>query len=412
MASGPHTPGRRALRRYRTGLKPVLRAFKIGHLYGVDVNVHPTFGLVLVWAIWQWGFSPSRGVGAFVLGLLLVTLVFASVLLHELGHCAMARQFGIRVLDITLWPFGGVARIEQMPAQPRSEFLIALAGPATNLAIAVALVPPLLLTGVLAGWDTLFSTSDPLGTMTLATLLSYLAIVNIMILLFNLVPAFPVDGGRMLRAALSPGIGRDRATSIAVASGLALAVVFTVVGILQLQPVLVVTGVFIFFAAQAEARVERVQSAMRRLHVGQYALWDMGGVSPGEPLTFALRGGPRDMVVTEGGKVVGMLWRSQLLDGLAGGVAGRTVADVMDRSVYVADINDSIYDVQLHMNRTNRWAVPVTEGGRYRGIFTADRFVHLNRQIAPGILGGTSISAEWREAIAETLSSWKHYRRR
>jgi Zn-dependent protease len=390
----------------------VLRAFKIGHLYGVDVNVHPTFGLVLVWAIWQWGFSPSRGVGAFVLGLLLVTLVFASVLLHELGHCAMARQFGIRVLDITLWPFGGVARIEQMPAQPRSEFLIALAGPATNLAIAVALVPPLLLTGVLAGWDTLFSTSDPLGTMTLATLLSYLAIVNIMILLFNLVPAFPVDGGRMLRAALSPGIGRDRATSIAVASGLALAVVFTVVGILQLQPVLVVTGVFIFFAAQAEARVERVQSAMRRLHVGQYALWDMGGVSPGEPLTFALRGGPRDMVVTEGGKVVGMLWRSQLLDGLAGGVAGRTVADVMDRSVYVADINDSIYDVQLHMNRTNRWAVPVTEGGRYRGIFTADRFVHLNRQIAPGILGGTSISAEWREAIAETLSSWKHYRRR
>ncbi|MDQ3654357.1 MAG: site-2 protease family protein [Chloroflexota bacterium] len=390
----------------------MLRAFKIGHLYGIDVNVHPTFGLVVVWAVWQWGLSSSRGFGAFALGLLLVTLVFASVLLHELGHCAMARQFGIRVLDITLWPFGGVARIEQLPAEPRSEFLISVAGPATNLAIAVALLPPILLTGVLAGWDSLFSTSDPLGSMTPATLLSYLAIFNLFILAFNLLPAFPVDGGRMLRAALSPGLGRDRATSIAVAAGLVFAALFAIVGIWQLNPVLIVTGLFIFFAAQAEARVERVQSAMRRLKVGQYALWDMGGISPREPLTFALRGGPRDMAVTERGQVLGMLWRSHLLDGLAGGVAGRTVSDVMDRSVYIADINDSIYDVQLQMNKMNRWAVPVTESGRYRGIFTADRFVHLNRQIAPGLLGNTSISAEWREAIVETLSSWKHYRRR
>ena len=84
----------------------------------------------------------------------------------------------------------------------------------------------------------------------------------------------------------------------------------------------------------------------------------------------------------------------------------------MDRAVYVADVSDSIYDVQQAMNRMNRWAVPVTEGGRYRGIFTADRFVHLYRQIAPGILGNASISEEWREAIAETLSSLKRYRRR
>lgn len=390
----------------------MLRAYKIGHLYGVDVNVHPTFGLVLVWAVWQWGLSESRGLGDFALGIVLVSLVFASVLLHELGHCAMAQQFGIRVLDITLWPFGGVARIEQMPAQPRSEFMISLAGPATNLAIAVALFPVVLLTGVIAGRDALFSTSDPLGSLTPATLVTYLAIVNLFIMLFNLLPAFPVDGGRMLRAALSPSIGRERATSIAVAAGLAFAVLFVIVGIWQRNVAIVIMGLFVFFAAQSEARVERVQSAMRRLRVGQYALWDMGGVSPTEPLTFALRGGPRDMAVTENGQVVGMLWRSHLLDGLAGGVAGRTVADVMDRSAYVADINDSIYDVQQEMNRTNRWAAPVTEGGRYRGIFTADRFVHLYRQIAPGILGNTSISGEWREAISDTLSSWKHYRRR
>src|SRR5680860_250864 len=164
----------------------MLRAYKIGHLYGIDVNVHPTFGLVLVWAVWQWGFSESRGLGDFALGIVLVSLVFASVLLHELGHCAMAQQFGIRVLDITLWPFGGVARIEQMPARPRSEFLIAIAGPATNLAIAVAIVPIVLFIGVVGGRDALFSTSDPLGTMTPATLVTYLALVNLFIMMFNL----------------------------------------------------------------------------------------------------------------------------------------------------------------------------------------------------------------------------------
>jgi Zn-dependent protease len=390
----------------------MLRAYKIGHLYGVDVNVHPTFGLVFVWAVWQWGFSDSRGLGPFILGILLVSLIFASVLLHELGHCAMAQQFGIRVLDITLWPFGGVARIDQMPARPRNEFMIALAGPATNLAIAVALIPVVLLTGVIAGRDALFSTSDPLGAMTPATLVTYLALINIFIMVFNLLPAFPVDGGRMLRAALSRSIERERATSIAVAAGLVFAVFFVIVGVWQRNVAIVILGLFVFFAAQAEARVERVTSAMRRLRVGQYALWDMGGVSPTEPLTYALRGGPRDMAVTEHGQVIGMLWRSHLLDGLAGGVAGRIVSDVMDRSVYVADIDDSIYDVQQQMNRMNRWAVPVTEDGRYRGIFTADRFVHLHRQIAPGVLGNTSISGEWREAITDTWSSWKHARRR
>lgn len=390
----------------------MLRAIKIGHIYGVDVNVHPTFGLVLAWAVWQWGIGPSRGFWAFVLGLALVILVFGSVLLHELGHCAMAQQFGVRVMDITLWPFGGVARIEQIPAQPRSEFLIALAGPATNLAISVALLPPLLLIGVLGGWDALFSTSDPLAAMTPATLLSYLAFTNLAIMLFNLLPAFPFDGGRMLRAALVPGAGRDRATRVAVGLGIGFAVLFVAIGIWQRNAVLILLGVFVVVAARAEARAERVQSAMRRLKVGQYALWDMGGIAPSQPLTFALRGGPRDITVTDGGQVVGMLWRSQLLDSLAGGVPGRTVADVMDPAVWVADINDSIFDVQQQMNRMNRWAVPVTEGGRYRGIFTADRFVALYRQISPSVAGPRSIPDEWREAIVETFASWKRARRR
>jgi Zn-dependent protease/predicted transcriptional regulator len=390
----------------------VFRAYRVATIRGIDVNIHPTFGLVLIWAVWQWGFGPSRGIGALGLGLVLVALVFISVLLHELGHCAMAQEFDIRVLDITLWPFGGVARIEQMPASARTEFFISLAGPLTSLAIAVALTPIVLLSGILGGWESVFSTDDPLEAMNLSSLIAYLAIINLLIMAFNLLPAFPMDGGRILRAALAPGLGRERATTVAVLAGLFFAICFVVLGIWQRNMILIVMGGFIFFAAQAEARVERVQSAMRRLTVGQYALWDMGGVSPDEPLTFALRGGPRDMVVTDSGRVVGMLWRSQLLEGLAGGIEGRRVADVMDRAIYIADVNDSIYDVQQKMNAIHRWAVPVTEGGRYRGIFTGDRFVHLYRQMAPGIMGNPSISVEWREAISDTLTFWKHYRKR
>ncbi|HVL22858.1 MAG TPA: site-2 protease family protein [Thermomicrobiales bacterium] len=382
----------------------MFRARRIGRLFGVDVNIHPTFAIIFVLAFVQWGIGEGGGLVPFLLGCLLVVLVFLSVLIHELGHCAMARQFGIHVLDITLWPFGGVARIEQVPAAPRSELLIALAGPAMNLAIFVLLLPPVLLVAVLFGGDALFSSRMFSGSLELTSMLAAVAIVNLGLMLFNLLPAFPLDGGRMLRAALTAPLGRDQATSIATRIGIALAVVMIGVGIWQRDILLPMFGIFVIFAAQAEARMVRVESSMRRLKVGSFSLWDMGGISPQDPLTFALRGGPRDLVVTEHGRVVGMLWRSQLLDGLQGGVAGRTVADIMDRSVYVADVDDSVYDVQQQMNRTQRWAVPVTEDGLYRGIFTAERFVHLYRQIAPSLRERDwSISDDWRDAIASNL---------
>lgn len=357
-----------------------------------------------MWAFLQWGIGPDGGVIPLALGCVFVAAIFVSVLIHELGHCAMARQFGIRVLNITLWPFGGVARIEQTPANPRMELLIALAGPALNLAIFVALLPILLVIGVTFGVNELVPSGTVFGEMTFGSLVAYVAVTNLFLLVFNLLPAFPMDGGRVLRAALSPSIGRERATSIAVGIGTGLAIVMFIAGFWQRSLVLPVMGIFVIVAAQVEGRVARVESAMRKLRVGQFALWDMGGISPDRPLTFALRGGPRDMVVTENGYVMGMLWRSQLLEGLQGGTGSLTVGEIMDSTIHVADVSDSVYDVQQQMSSSNRWAVPVTEDGLYRGIFTADRFVHLYRQIAPGIFSPRlSIPDEWREAIADNL---------
>jgi Zn-dependent protease len=382
----------------------MIRPLRIGRLLGVDVNVHPTFALVFVFAFLYWGLGEGGGVVPFLLGCSLVLLTFLSVLVHELGHCVMAKEVGIQVLDITLWPFSGVARIEQMPASPRNELLIALAGPAMNLAIFVLLLPAMLLIGVVGGADSLFSAGARFQTLDPASMVAAIGVLNIGLMVFNLLPAFPLDGGRVLRAAMTPKLGRRESTTVATRIGIAVAVVLILLGLWQQDVILPVFGLFIIFAARAEARMIRIESQMRSLRVGQYALWDMGGISPHDPLTFALRGGPRDMVVTSRGRVVGMLWRSQLLDGLQGGVAGRVVADVMDRSVYVADVDDSVYDVQQQMNRMQRWAVPVTEDGLYRGIFTAERFVGLYRQMAPGLQEREwTLSEEWKDAISATF---------
>jgi Zn-dependent protease len=406
-----HSACRRFGARIARGSAQMFRSLCLGRIRGIDVNVHPSFGLVFVWVFIEWGFGNGGGLTPVFLGCLFVVLIFVSVLIHELGHCAMAVQFGNRVLDITLWPFGGVARIEQMPSEPKSEILISLAGPAMTLAIVVALLPLLLFVAVIGGWEALVPDSGFFDRITPLDLLVYLAATNAFLLAFNLLPAFPMDGGRVLRAALSPALGRQRATTAAVWVGMGFGAAMIVAGLWFRLYTLIIFALFLMLAAQAEGRTVRVESAMRRLTVGQFALWDMGGVSPHQPLTFALRGGPRDLVVTDNGKVVGMLWRAQLLNGLNGGVAGRTVGDVMDRHVYVADMSDSVYDVQRVMNRLDRWAVPVTEDGLYRGIFTADRFVHLYRQIAPNPFRVDLRELDsWRAAIADSVRSWQRQR--
>lgn len=362
----------------------MVRARTIGRIRGIEINVHPTFALVLLWVFLQWGRGSGGGFLPMLFGLALLGLVFGCVVLHELGHSFMALQHGIRVHDITLWPIGGVARIEQVPARPGAEVLIALAGPAVNVAIAVALLPPLVLFGLVSGLNSpgeylLYVTEH----VSPGALLVYLFLVNVVLLLFNLLPAFPMDGGRVLRAVLTTLIGRERGTRAAVMVGQAMAVGLIGLGLWYGEYSLPLIGLFVIVTAHVEGRAVKVESAMRRLRVGQFALWDMGGIAPHHPLTYALRGGPRDVAVTDGGRVVGMLWRNQVLHGLNGGAGSRTVADVMDSAVVTADIDDSVYDVQQRMNQLNRWAIPVTEDGQYRGIFTADRFVHVYRQLSP-----------------------------
>lgn len=216
-------------------------SWKLGRVSGIDVFVHPTFLLVLL-------FPQVRAYGAFGLGLVLAT--FGCVLFHELGHAMMARRYGIGTQDITLYPIGGVARLARIPRSPGAELAIALAGPAVNLAIAAGLLG----LGVLGLWS-----GPVLGTFGV-----YLLMVNVVLAVFNLVPAFPMDGGRVLRAALSGWVGRLRATEIAAGIGRGLALLFGLLAVFYGEPMQVALAMFIYWAAGAELRAVTADETQNR----------------------------------------------------------------------------------------------------------------------------------------------------
>ncbi len=365
-----------------------MRSLSVGRFHDIDIRLHWSFALVFAWVFIDWrDFGVSDGLGQSAVALVLVALVFGCVLLHEMGHAFMAREYGIRVHDVTLSVIGGVARMEHLPTRPKAEVAIALAGPATNVAVAALLSPVVLLIGVTRGFATPGDYVLEAFAPSFSGLLIGLFYANLLLVLFNLLPAFPMDGGRMLRAGLSSIVGREAGTRIAVWVGQGLAVLLAAAAIFWLHSLtLPLIAVFIAVLAQAEGRAVRIESVMRRMRVGQFALWDMGGVSPEQPLAYALRGGPRDVAVTRNGRVVGMLWRNALLSELGRGGRELTVADAMSTALVVADVDESVYDVHQRMTTHKAWAAPVTEDGVYRGIFTADRFLHVYRQLAPNPL--------------------------
>jgi Zn-dependent protease len=204
-------------------------SWKLGRVAGIDIYLHPTFLFVLA-------FPQVGEAGAF--GLMLVLAGFGCVLLHELGHALMARRYGIGTEDITLYPIGGVARLSRMPRSPGAELLIALAGPAVNLVIAAGLLG-LGLLGLL-------------GPTLVGRFLVNLLVVNLVLALFNLIPAFPMDGGRVLRALLSGWVGRVRATAVAATIGRSLALLFGFYSLVNGHFVHVFLAAFIYLAAGAE----------------------------------------------------------------------------------------------------------------------------------------------------------------
>ena len=227
-------------------------SFKLFEIGGTAVRVHPTFFLLLAWiatVYWLKG-GPQEA----LYGLAFIVILFVCVVLHEFGHIMMARRYGIKTPDVTLLPIGGVASLERMPEKPDREIMVALAGPAVNLVLATLLL-------VLLGGQIDFEKLKRIEHEPI-DLLSQIALANIVLFVFNLIPAFPMDGGRVLRAILAFNMGYARATRMAATIGQGIAIVFGVLGLLG-NPVLILVALFIFMAASGEAGYVEARALMR-----------------------------------------------------------------------------------------------------------------------------------------------------
>jgi Zn-dependent protease len=234
------------------------RSWKLGSAFGIGIYVHWSFLLIPLFVVWSnWS---AGGLALVPFLLLLVAGVFTCVVLHELGHALMARHFGIGTRDITLYPIGGVARLERLTEDPLEEVCIALAGPAVNLVLAIGLFSLALLL-----WSLGLPPESLLSTSSAAGLVGYLLASNIMLGVFNMIPAFPMDGGRVLRALLAMGLGQLRATEIAAPIGMVVAAVVGVALVLWTKdPLLILLVGFVMFAGRRELVALRYRDAQRR----------------------------------------------------------------------------------------------------------------------------------------------------
>lgn len=351
-------------------------SFRIGRVFGIDVKVHWTFLLLLAF----FAFLGFRGSGS-LLGALVATVVvvalFFCVLLHEFGHSLVAQRLGIEVPDITLLPIGGLARLKTLPDRPVDEVKIAVAGPLVN----VVLAPIFFGVAVLLGADLQNSTEVLQGRATsVGQIFAYLGVINIVLAVFNLIPAFPMDGGRVLRGLLATRFGPVRATDISSAVGQFFAFVFFLGGLLSGNFLLLLIAVFIFFGASGEAQMVRQRELMRGLTVS-----DVMGTKPrtetvtpyhnfGQVLDAVLHGYQEDFpVVDEGGNLVGIVTRNEILAAAHSPHRYASVRDLMRTDVpTISPEADLFTDGYRILQENDLRAIPVVKDGELVGMLTMD----------------------------------------
>jgi stage IV sporulation protein FB len=348
-------------------------SYRIARIAGTDVKVHVTFVLLLIWQ--GLAVYPTGGAPAVLITIGLIVAVFACVLLHEFGHILMARRFGIRTPDVILLPIGGLARLERMPEQPRQELLIAIAGPVVTLLIALGFYFYLRLQGSVPDVASLELSEESAAALLMR--------VNVILLLFNLLPAFPMDGGRVLRSVLAMKLGFPRATRTAVAVGQFLALVGGMYGLVTNHFFLVLIAFFVFLGAGAELAAMEHRTAGRGMLVRDMMMTRFLVIPVHAKLEEAVRmlleGDQKEFPVLDNvGGIEGMLTRENLIKGLAARGPQSTVQEAMTPNVAVLG-PDLPFDRALGMLRASRMpALPVVGAlGELVGILSSDNIAEL-----------------------------------
>ncbi len=336
---------------------------------GIQLRIHITFLLLIAWL--AFGYYAQGGSAAAASRVIFVLLLFLCVVLHEFGHAFAAKAFGINTPDITLLPIGGVARLERMPEEPVQELIIAVAGPLVNVVIALGLF-------VAGGSQGLLNPSTVEGGGLIAQLLT----INIILVLFNLLPAFPMDGGRVLRALLATRMSYARATQVAATVGQGFAFVFGFLGLLW-NPFLIFIALFVYIGASQEAALAQMKDVSRRFPVSSAMVREFRTLSEDATLQEAvdalLATSQHDFpVIDETGSVVGLLTRQDLIGALRKNDPTLRVGDVMRRDIPTVTTGTRFEDAFRIMQECNCPAVPVLDRmKRLVGLLTPENVTEL-----------------------------------
>lgn len=348
-------------------------SIKLGRIFGINIQVHVTFFLILIWGAFNFGGGAGPGYG-----LLVTVALFTLVLLHELGHSLAAMAYGIPVRDITLLPIGGVARLERMPDKPLQEFVVALAGPAVNVILAVVLAPILLGLAV--------AQAEPLALISMRSqgglpgLLSFLLIANVSLALFNLLPAFPMDGGRIFRAGLGLFLDFPRATRLAVIVGRVLAVGLGIFGIFTGQFFMSLIALFIFTASGQEGAAVSARSLLHSVRVGQALSRNPLTLSPnatvGQAASFVMRGERPDFAVVDpySRQLLGVVSSSDVAQAVEGDRWYSPMSDIMRPAERVPRVttNTPLSELQDILAQASSRVAAVYDGPFFQGLISLD----------------------------------------
>lgn len=342
----------------------MLSSWRIGRIAGIPLYVHWTF-LILVGYVIYGSWQATHNVWSTIVGVLFVLTLFLCVILHELGHALAARQYGIPTADITLLPIGGIARLQRIPEHPVQELVVALAGPLVNVVIAASLF---------LGGTPLPAISQTHHLVS-GLFLSKLLLLNLFLALFNLIPAFPMDGGRVLRALLAMRFEYGKATRMAATVGQFIAIFFAAYGLWH-DGMLILIALFVWIGAESEAAQVQERLALRDFKVRDAMLTDYRTLSPdntlGQAANLLLAGSQTDFPVLNDGQALGVLTRVGLMAGLAEGGRDALVADHLASDLASVEAGSPLLPAMAKLRDEGIPCLQVLDDGHPVGLLTSE----------------------------------------